>query len=426
MELTFMQGLVVSLSIGAVIGLVRQWADQHASGHSDDGAGLRTFSLWSVMGFLSAYVTAMHAPLFYPVAVALHGGLLVAANFTGVGKHAPLGLTSLASAILTFFCGSLVMWGEVQAAIALTATVGIIIAIKTPSHEWTKRLTGEDIRTTLQFLAVTGIILPLVPNQGYGPLAAFNPYRIWMMVVLISGLGFCGYILMRLLGARSGILLTGLVGGLASSTATTLALTRNSRETPQLSGTLAIGILIANTVMLLRVIAIVAALDPSLALSSGIALGIMGVPTVFIVLFEVWREKHSKREVEIPNVRNPLRLVTAIKFGLLFGVVTFLIEAVSHWGDGRGFFVVSFISGLTDMDAIALSLVNVHESGRILTRVAAQGILVAAIANTVFKMGFALAIGSPPMRRSILAGMGAMILAGIAAFFLIPQTLVAG
>lgn len=418
-SLSFLHSLVVAVSIGALIGLIRQWSDAHIEEPAESSAGLRTFSLWSLVGFLSAYIHDAHAAFFFPVSFATFGIFLIAANSLDKSSHRGLGLTSYAAAILTFLVGAMVFWQKFESALAIAVTIGIMLAAKPFIHRWTRDLTNEDILSLLQFLAVTGLVLPLVPNQGFGPLDAFNPYKIWLMVVLISGLGFVGYVAVRLLGTRAGITVTGLAGGLASSTATTLALTRNSRDTPGIARTLAFGILIANTVMIGRVAVIILALNQELFREVLIPMLVMALPTTLILLWHLLRRRNQKQEVDIPELRNPLSMRLAIKFALLYGVVVFLIKAVSEWGGGSGFYPVAFLSGLTDMDAIALSLTNEQSEGSLTLFLASRGILIGAIANTLFKTAFALWLGHVDLRKPLLAGMIPMILAGLLGYALI-------
>ena len=200
------------------------------------------------------------------------------------------------------------------------------LASKPFIHRWTNMLTNEDIMSLLQFLAVTGLILPFVPNRGFGPLDAFNPYSIWLMVVLISGLGFVGYVAVRLLGTQAGITITGLAGGLASSTATTLALARNSRDTPEIASTLAAGIVIANTVMIGRVAVIILAINQDLFMRILPPMLIMAIPTTIYLVWKFFLSKENKEQVDLPKLSNPLSLKLAIKFALLYGVIVFLIK----------------------------------------------------------------------------------------------------
>lgn len=417
LQLSFLHTLVVSASFGALIGLIRQWADMH---DSDDpyksDAGIRTYSLWSLLGFLSAYVHEIHASYFFPVAFGIFGIFVIAAFVSDKGKeHQGLGLTSSASALLTWITGSLIYWQQIQAAFAIAVCIGILIASKPIIHRWTKNLTNEDIISLLQFLAVTGLVLPLVPNKGFGPLEAFNPYNIWLMVVLISGLGFVGYIAVRLLGTSAGITVTGLAGGLASSTATTLALTRNSRDTAEASETLAIGIVIANTVMLGRVTMIILALNQPLFMHLLVPVIIMALPTCLYLAYHFFDERHKGQQVDLPELSNPLSLKLAIKFALLYGLIVFLIKAVTEFGGGAGFYPIAFLSGLTDMDAIALSLTNENSNANLATNMAATGIIIGAIANSIFKTGLGVFLGDKKLRKPLLFGMIPMILAGFGA-----------
>lgn len=422
LNLPFLHTLVVSISVGALIGLIRQWSDEHEDAHIESSAGVRTFSLWSLLGFLSAYVHEVHAGFFFPVSFATFGIFLIAGNLLDKEDHKGFGLTSYTAAILTFLVGALVFWQQLRAAIAIAVTIGILLASKPFVHRWTNRLTNEDIMSLLQFLAVTGLILPLVPDKGFGPLTAFNPYTIWLMVVLISGLGFVGYVAIRLLGTQAGITVTGLAGGLASSTATTLALARNSRDTPQIAATLATGIVIANTVMIGRVAVIILAINQDLFIRLVPPLLIMGLPTSIYLIWKFFLSKKGKEQVDLPKLSNPLSLKLAIKFALLYGIIVFLVKAVSVWGGGTGFYPIAFLSGLTDMDAIALSLANEHNTQSLSLDLAAGGIVIGALANSIFKTGLGTTLGHVHIRKPLLIGMVPMILSGVVGFVVLLNT----
>ncbi|MEX0325452.1 MAG: MgtC/SapB family protein [Puniceicoccaceae bacterium] len=410
-SIPFLHTLVVSISVGALIGLIRQWSDEHEGLEKETSAGIRTYALWSLVGFLSAYIHEVHASFFLPVSFATFGIFLIAANSLDKSAHKGLGLTSYSAAILTFLVGSLIFWQQLQAAIAIAVAIGILLASKPFVHRWTRNLTNEDIISLLQFLAVTGLILPLVPNQGFGPLKAFNPYNIWLMVVLISGLGFIGYVAMRLLGTRAGITVTGLAGGLASSTATTLALARNSRDTPEIAPSLASGIVIANTVMFGRIGVIILAINQNLFFEILVPLVIMATPTSLFLVGQYFMARRDPREIELPSLRNPLSLKLAIKFALLYALIVFLVKAVSEYGDGSGFYSIAFLSGLTDMDAIALSLANAENAATVALELAGAGIVIGAFANTLFKTGIGVWLGHAKLRPPLLMGMVPMLLA---------------
>lgn len=225
--------IVVSACLGALIGLIRQWGEQ-AANDAGDFAGVRTHTLWAVLGCLGAYASEAHVPWALIAVLLLVPAHLIAQTVQEREKSPP-GSTSFADALLTIFVGALVFWDETKSAILVAAATMVLVGMKQRLHHLTREITRRDIHATLQFVAITGVILPLVPDRDLGPFGAFNPFSTWMMVVLISGLGFAGYVAIRIVGARSGILLTGLLGGVASSTATTLAFSRRSREEPDMS-----------------------------------------------------------------------------------------------------------------------------------------------------------------------------------------------
>jgi uncharacterized membrane protein (DUF4010 family) len=209
------------------------------------------------------------------------------------GAAEPPGSTSFAGALLTVLCGVLVEGGETRIAVVVAALTMVLLGSKQPIHAWARALTAQDVRATLQFAAISGVILPLVPDRPLGPYGAFNPYTTWLMVVLISGLGFAGYAAIRLFGARAGILLTGLFGGLASSTASTLAFSRRSREEPGLDAHYALAVAAACTVMLPRVLAALAVINPAFARTLLVPFGLMALPGVVYMAW-VWRRSTSQ------------------------------------------------------------------------------------------------------------------------------------
>jgi len=414
-----LQSLIVSASLGALIGLIRQWAEQQESERGElQFAGLRTFVLWALIGYTAAFISGDQgqAPLLVAlVLVGAHIMVLSSRPKAAVG----VGLTTGAAALITVFLGALVCWGHLMFAVTLAALTMIVLGIKQFSHSWTRQFTPEDIRSTLQFVAVTGVVLPLVPNQGFGPYEAINPYSLWLMVVLISGLGFVGYLMMRWLGTRAGVALTGLVGGLASSTATTLAFSRESKTYPELSKSFALAIVMACTIMLGRVLVILVLIYPEFLPTLWLPFLIMATPGLVYALFIQLGKKSQEAPIDIPDLKNPLGLRIAIKFALIYGVISFLVKVCSQAELTDGLLALSFLSGLTDMDAIALSITHDLKAGGVGLTIATQSIILAAIANTILKAGLVMSIGSPELKKHILYALGSTVVTGIAAFFLI-------
>jgi len=416
---TVLQSLIVSASLGALIGLIRQWAEQQDADKTDlHFAGLRTFVLWSVLGYTAAYLSSLqHTPVFIAT-LALVGAHILLKGF-GARKYSAIGLTTSAAAFITLFIGALVYWDRLLFAVMLAALTMIVLGIKQFSHAWTRRFTPEDIRSTLQFAAVSGVILPLVPNHGYGPYQALNPYSLWWMVVLISGLGFVGYILMRWLGTQAGVALTGLIGGLASSTATTLAFSRESKTYPLLYRSFALAIVMASTIMLARVLIILVFIFPQFLSVLWLPFAIMALPGVAytLILHFFFIGKHV--EMDLPHLKNPLDLAIAIKFGCIYGVISVLVKIFTHTDLTSGLLALSFVSGLTDMDAIALSITNNLKDGSIGMNIATRAVIIAALANTILKGTLVLVLGSHKLKKQIFIAFSATLLAGVFAYYLV-------
>ena len=406
--------VVVSACLGALIGLIRQWSEQKDKPNGTDFGGVRTYTLWSLLGCLAAYLTEHYSAAILPVALFLIGGHLTMLHWRD-GRDGHPGSTTFVAALLTCLVGALVNWGHQQMAVLVAALTMVTLGSKQPLHSWTRHFTIEDIRSALQFAAITGVILPLVPDRALGPFGAFNPYSTWLMVVFISGVGFAGYILMRLLGARAGITVTGLVGGLASSTATTLAFSRRSKDEPELSSSYALAVVLACTVMLARVAVMIAAINPDLVRVIALPFAVMALPGVGFALWQWLARRTGQQPVAPPKIHNPLGLGIAIKFGLLYALVALLVKAATALQFTAGLMPLSFLSGLTDMDAISLLMANSLHDGTVATQLAAKCVIIGAVANSMVKAGFAVSLGSPLLRRQITLVLGSTVVAGIAA-----------
>ena len=389
--------IFASAGLGALIGLIRQWSEQTANGGKTDFGGVRTHTFWAILGCLSAVASREYAPLAFPAVITVVAVHLLVAHHRFTDATSP-GSTSFAASLLTLFAGALVAWDHIQTGVVVAALTMVLLGLKQPIHEWTRAFTPADIRGTLEFVAITGVILPLVPNRAFGPFEGFNPYSTWLMVVLISGLGFTGYISMRLLGTRAGILVTSLFGGLASSTASTLAFSRRSREAPALSSDYAFAVVVACTVMLPRVGIVVFLLSPTLALKIMPAFAAMMLPAIIYGGWHWWFTRTEKGEVASPAMANPLSLMTAIKFALLYAAIAFLVKAATQLDWQSGLLPLSFVSGLTDMDAISLSMANNLRTGAVVLDLATRAVITAAIANSLLKASLAASLGSPQLR----------------------------
>ncbi|HWA26196.1 MAG TPA: MgtC/SapB family protein [Lacunisphaera sp.] len=414
-----MIALIASAGLGALIGLIRQWHEQTEQNARGEYAGVRTFTCWSLLGCIAAFVSDEYAPGVLPVVLVLVGAHFVIGR-TQPANRDPGGSTTFAAAMLTVLAGSLLYWRQHQEAVLLGGLLVVLLGLKRPIHAWTHAFTPTDIRATLQFVAVSGIVLPLAPNEAYGPFEAFNPRSIWMMVVLISGIGFLGYILMRLLSARVGIVLTSLLGGLASSTATTLEFSRRSRDDPAHSEAYALAVVVACTVMLPRVAVAVALVNRPLATQLLLPFAGMALPGLAFVAWAAWRQHRRQHRTDQPAVGNPLSLMTAVKFAALYAGITFLVKAAGHSNHLEASLLpLAFVSGLTELDAISLAVAKNGNAGAETPSLAVQAIIVAAISNSLVKGGIAAFLGSRALRWQVAVVMSLVIAAGIGAFFLV-------
>jgi uncharacterized membrane protein (DUF4010 family) len=403
----------VALLIGALIGLEREFYQQKFS--TPDFAGIRTFSLISLLGAVSAFLIDVYSLIFAALAMA---GLIL---MTLVSYRAALqrtdnepGITTEVAAILTFLFGVLVI-GEMEiVAIALAVVTSLLLAMKGRIHGAIRNMSIEDIYVTLQFALVAAVILPLLPNRALDPLGLLNPFQIWLMVVLISGIGFSGYILINFLGTRRGINLMGFLGGLASSTATTISFSSASRENPEMAAQYARAVIMASTVMFPRIFILILVIHYPLALKVAPPLAIM-LATGLILIYLMSRKTSvpdGEAQADI-KLANPLKLSTAIKFGLLFAVVLVVIEFALNSLGTTGVYLTSLLTGLTDVDAITLSVTRLVTNAQISAQVAAVAIVSASLTNTLSKGAIAFFTGAPALRKHVLPALGLIIAAGL-------------
>jgi uncharacterized membrane protein (DUF4010 family) len=402
-----------SAGLGALIGLIRQWSEQVEKEQTVDFGGVRTHTLWAILGCISAEVSRDFLPLAFPLVIVAVSAHLVAASWNTPHAGGP-GSTAFAASLLTLFTGALVAWDQMQVAIVVGALTMVLLGLKQPIHEWTRTFTQADIRGTLQFVAVTGVILPLVPDRDFGPFDGFNLFSTWMMVVLISGLGFGGYVAMRLLGSRAGILVTSFLGGLASSTALTLSFAKCSRTQPRLSSEYALAVIIASTVMLPRVLVLVGVVNPQLAWKLAPAFLVTALPAGLYALWYGLQKRARHKLGEPPSLKNPLGLLTAIKFAALYAAVAFLVKAATALDWQSGVLPLSFVSGLTDTIAISLSMADGQKTGELDMSLAAKAVIVATAANSLLKAALAVGLGSPSLKIQVALVLGLTAATGAA------------
>jgi len=413
-QITVLIRFVVALALGFVVGLQRESAA--APTHSSPLGGVRTFPVVSLLGCMLAYLGAS-AGTWIPFAVgfAMVGFVIASSQYISAREGHP-GLTT-SMALLTIYSLGGVCWsGNFILATAGAVALTLLLSMKVELHSFAHNLTQNDLIASLKFAVVSAIILPLLPDHSYGPLAfqVFNPFKIWLLVVFISGIGFIGYVLVKMVGANRGIGITGLLGGLASSTALTLSFTERSRENPELSPTLATGIVMAWTVMYLRVLAVVWVISPELGRMLVLPMIVPVLPGLGWCLW-LWKRETRIGQQASPKFANPFELAPAIKFVVIILAVLLISKGARiEFGDS-GLMVSSFVAGLADVDAIAISVGQMSISEPNMMRLAAMGVVLAGIANTLTKGCIAIFMGAPGMRRSIGPAMLLMMSAGVLA-----------
>jgi len=403
-----------ALAIGALIGLEREHS--HRKANEELFAGVRTFPLIALMGCLAALMSEQLGAWPFVGVMAIFGLLVTVAYFVE-SKYGDTGLTTEVSALVTFLVGALCYLDYLPLAVAIAVAMTLLLSLKPEIRSLAYNLTQEDIYATLKFAVVSAIVLPVLPNQAFGPLDVLNPYKIWLMVVFISGISFLGYLLIKIVGPEQGIGLTGLLGGIASSTATTMSFSRRSHQDRDLAKPFAMAIMIAWTVMFARVLIVVGALSPSLlqGLWMPITASILVGVGYCIYLYFAQRTDETG-QVEYSN---PFELGPALTFGVLYAVMLLVSKATEIYLGDTGLYISSVVAGLTDVDAIALSLVNLFNAPQgIGLATAARAIVLASISNTAVKGGIVLTTGTADLRRAIWPGFLLMIGAGLGVAFL--------
>ena len=410
--------LSVALAIGLLIGLERGWKAREAA-EGERAAGVRTHALAGLLGGVWGALVAPWGGLgAIALALAFMAFVAVIALFRlrEIAAEHIYGATTLVAAMLAFALGAFAVVGEPLPAIAGGVATAALLAAKTSLHAWLQRLSWPELRSGLVLLVMSFILLPALPNHPIDPWGAINPFALWLMTVLIAVISFIGYVAVKAVGYRRGLAVAGLAGGLASSTATTAAMARLAPTHPDQVGALAGAAVLANAVMALRVLAILALVNPELALR--LAAPLTGLGVVYLLagaLLVRAGRAGGDPAAEGPLVDNPLDLAAVLKFGLFLALVMALSRGATHFVGPAGVYAIAILSGLADVDAIALAMGR-QGAAEIGLQAAGIAILAAIASNTLVKttMGWTLggrALGERLAVASLLAvGVGALVL----------------
>lgn len=410
--LEHLPAFVTSLGIGLLIGLERERSPAAK-------AGLRTFALVALFGTVSGLLADItDSPWFLLGGVLIVGIMTVAAYLRDTAPEDDPGTTTVAAIVMCYGLGALVWYGYSTLAVMLAITSTILLYYKSELRGITQSLTRRDLISILQFSVLTFIVLPILPDRSYGPYSALNPHQIWLMVVLISGISLSGYIALRLVGERYGTPLVGLMGGLVSSTATSLAYARHNRANPGVVQLAVVVILLANLMVLVRLAVVSSVVYPDIlpkllpVLGSGMVFGLASAAYWYRKLLE-------KSSTVMPQIGNPAEIRAALGFGLLYALVLFCSAWLSDIAGSRGVYAVALVSGLTDVDAITLSSLRLLALGKLHSMEAATAICIALLSNIGFKLGLVFTIGGSILGKRCAGGMLAVAFGVILALLIL-------
>jgi uncharacterized membrane protein (DUF4010 family) len=407
------QSIAISLGLGLLVGLQREWKET-------DTAGIRTFPLITLLGTLTTTVTGGEAGWFSAAGLIALAIALVIANFSkwNTGQLQP-GITTEVAAYLMFTVGAAAGAGLQGPAIVIGGITAVLLHWKKQLHGWVHRVGEKDLRGLINFVLVALVILPVLPNEAFGPYEVLNPFKVWRMVVLIVGISLAAFVIYKVVGTGAGTVLSGILGGLISSTATTLSHAQQTRKNASFSGAAALVIVLASAMATVRVLAEIAAVSWSLLRVAILPISIVLLLLVLAAVVLYWGSR--RQQAEFPEMENPARLKPAMIFGILYALILLGVAAAQDLYGESVLYVIASISGSVNLDAITLSSAALFNDGRIDPTTAWRVILTAIVANLGFKLVVIAVFGS----RSLLVYsgivLGISIIAGIAVLTFWPS-----
>lgn len=405
---------LTSLAIGLLVGVERER-------NPTAKAGLRTFALVALFGTLAALLSE-HTDSALPLAAGLLlTGLGIIAAYRSAPEPTDPGTTTVVALLVVYALGAMAWYGERTVAVMLAVAVTALLYFKPELRGLLQRFERRDLLSVLQFAVLTFVVLPVLPDADFGPFGALNPYRIWLMVVLIAGISLAGYIALRLVGARHGAILLGFFGGLVSSTATTMVYSRHGRE-PRFVRVAAFVILVANLVVMIRVATVTAVVEPGALPDVAVVLGAALAAGTLGLLGFWWRALRHEAALPVPEIANPTEVRAALTFGALYALVLLAAAWLSEVAGSRGLYLVAVVSGLTDVDALTLSTLRLFALDKVSSVQAATAIAIAVGANLAFKLGLVLALGGRALARQVMLPASLVAAGGLGALLALHGT----
>ncbi len=409
---------IISMAIGALIGIERE----HSHIGKERFGGIRTFILIALMGTLAAFLSQEYGSI---ILILIFASIAVFVMMGYIGTlyiEKNIGIVSELASLLTFLFGFMCYTGETRDfAVVLAVLTTLVLATKNYTHGFVNAVKDIELLDTLKFALITLVILPLIPNREIvlldaWPVIALNLYQIWLMVVLISAVSYIGYIFMKVFGTGRGIVMTGVLGGLVSSTAVTLLMAEKVKANKNVMDECVFAAVIASSMMFIRILVVVAIINVSLI--PKIAVPVLFTALTGIILSALVWQKRSSLDVGL-DVKSPLSIGHALKFGAFFALVMLMIKVLYSNFQTAGIYATSIISGIADVDAITLSMSLMAKNSEILPVVATVAIVLAAIINTFVKFSIAWGMGTHQFGKRVGAIFAVMILVGLLSLLLL-------
>lgn len=397
--------MAIAVFLGLLVGMQREWT-------AHKPVGLRSFALIGTIGGVIGLLAADQGAWIVATGLIAVSAAVLSHSFFLARQAKTPGMTTELAAIATFLLGVLATSGYVTEAVVVGGVVTLLLHWKSQLHKWVARIGESEFQAIARFVLVTLVVLPILPNQAFGPYSVLNPWQIWLMVVLIVSLNLAGYVSLKVSTGRNGALLNGILGGLVSSTATTVSFASRSRHGHADSALAAVVILVASALVYLRILIETAAV--AWELLPALAGPIAAVLAVFVSAIAILLFWHSPSTADKPTPGNPAELKTALTFGLLYSVVLFISAAVSEEFGETMLYSVAAVSGLTDVDAITLSVGRLFTESRLDADTAWRAIFIASLFNILFKAGIVAVVGGSALRHRLLPALISIAMAGFA------------
>jgi uncharacterized membrane protein (DUF4010 family) len=408
--------LAVALAIGLMIGLERGWQTRTETDHQRT-AGLRTFALTGLLGGISGLLSLVSSPIVLAAGLIALTGALTSFSYLEATTEKNFSVTGVVAGILTFLLGAYATLGNETVAVAAAVAMAILLALRDTLHGWVRMLTWPEIRSALMLLAMSFLLLPVLPNRPVDPWGVLNPAEIWLFAIIIAAISFAGYVAIRILGDRKGVAVAAFAGGLTSSTATTVSFARLARDHPESSNLLAGGVILAGATMLVRILVLTGLIKPALLthiLWPAVAAGLVLLAGAAILMRSADAEAAEQSALEL---KSPFELGTVLKLAGLIAVIMVAAKVLTDQASAAGLYLLAAVSGVADVDALTLSVAR-FAGGQVALVEAAGAILIAAGVNTAAKAAMAASIGGRRLGL-VVGGLSAAALAAMVVVFLV-------